>query len=117
MKWSQEDIKEISHAGIFLAADVIFDNSATDAFMSCLKSFMDFSVKNGTEAICIIAIERRINFTFDDLDATAPAYNHFMQSVHIGNVVDLTSKDEQRPMFKGFRLQVSEIPKVTRVPE
>lgn len=89
----------------------MFDNKATDAFLSCLKTFMDFSYSHGHSPQCLVAVERRINFTMEDLEARAPAYEYFMQ------FIQKSSQDDRegvtaRALFRGDQLSANEVPKV-----
>ncbi|GAB0098129.1 Methyltransferase-like protein 22 [Sergentomyia squamirostris] len=73
-----ENLKEDQDAGIdfVLAADVIYDNDITDAFISTLDRLLSHS----NHPMCVlIALEKRFVFTVDDLDTTAPCFEYFLR--------------------------------------
>lgn len=93
----------------------MFDNKATDAFLSCLKTLMDFAYSHGHHPECLVAVEKRINFTIEDLEARAPAYEYFLQFVQKSNECDGESANSSA-LFEGTQLAVDEIPMVSNLP-
>ncbi|XP_037523217.1 methyltransferase-like protein 22 [Rhipicephalus sanguineus] len=72
--WSAEDLDDFHKAEIFLAADVVYDDRLTD----CLFELLLKTVARGNQTV-YIALEKRVNFTLEDLDVASPSHTHFMQ--------------------------------------
>ncbi|XP_075557439.1 methyltransferase-like protein 22 isoform X4 [Dermacentor variabilis] len=72
--WSAEDSDDFEKAGIFLAADVVYDDRLTD----CLFELLLKTVTRGNQTV-YISLEKRVNFTLEDLDAASPSHIHFVQ--------------------------------------
>ncbi|XP_064406163.1 methyltransferase-like protein 22 isoform X1 [Halichondria panicea] len=95
--WTENDLRQLSMADYIVATDVIYSDKLTDAFLSCLAQ-LHFKL-NKTPTI-LLAFERRINFTIEDLAPVAPAYNHFMSCLETmystgNNGVAVSFKAEQ----------------------
>ncbi|XP_071481224.1 methyltransferase-like protein 22 [Diadema antillarum] len=71
--WRQEDIGCFEDVDIILAGDVIYSNPLTDAFFHKLQDLME----RGKPKTCFMALEKRLNFTLEDLDVTCKEYDHF----------------------------------------
>ncbi|XP_077489868.1 methyltransferase-like protein 22 isoform X2 [Amblyomma americanum] len=72
--WSAEDVEDFQKADIFLAADVVYDDHLTD----CLFELLLKAVTRAEQTV-YIALEKRVNFTLEDLDAVSPSHIHFTQ--------------------------------------
>ncbi|CAL8069641.1 unnamed protein product [Orchesella dallaii] len=76
--WSPELAERVNEADVILAADVVYHNDITTAFVHTLKKI----VTSGTKSKDIfIAMEKRYIFTMDDLDSVSPMYAHFMDEL------------------------------------
>jgi len=75
--WTEEDLQELQQVSIVLAADVIYSPELSDAFLDRLR----YILKNNCK--CLLSIEKRINFTVDELSVTAPAYDYLMQFLKV----------------------------------
>ena len=57
--WQPEDLKEMDALNLILAADVVYDNDLTEAFMRCIQRFLQpkpgfaFASLNGTFCISV----------------------------------------------------------------
>ncbi|XP_055705820.1 methyltransferase-like protein 22 [Phlebotomus papatasi] len=73
-----ETLKSDQDAGIdyVLAADVIYDDDITDAFISTLDRLLSHS--NHPMRV-LIALEKRYVFTVADLDTSAPCFEYFLR--------------------------------------
>lgn len=71
--WSISEVEKLQRASLLLAADVIYSDDLTDAFFSVLEAIMSSS----PEKVLYLALEKRYNFTMDDLDVVANGYSHF----------------------------------------
>ncbi|XP_022889674.1 methyltransferase-like protein 22 isoform X1 [Olea europaea var. sylvestris] len=102
--WSISEIEEIQRATILVAADVIYSDDLTDAFFSILELLMCKS----PEKVLYLALEKRYNFTVDDLDVVANGYSHFRSYLKDDEEDD--SKNKSSPSFVGKRINLTEIP-------
>lgn len=75
--WRQEDKLMLSKVKYIIAADVIYEDSLTDAFFKTLQKLM----VDGSAETAFIALEKRINFSLDELAVICPAHDHFMEWV------------------------------------
>lgn len=77
--WTAEDIDAIkSGAGPLhvLAADTVYDNTLTEAFMAAAEELVCGAASRPAPRL-VVALERRECFTLRDLDVTAPAYDYW----------------------------------------
>lgn len=61
--WTEESLALLEEAGAVFAADVIYDDGLTDAFMACARRV--FEAAPGCRAM-IVSTERRVNFSLGD---------------------------------------------------
>ncbi|CAH9063167.1 unnamed protein product [Cuscuta epithymum] len=106
--WTQTEIEELKKASILLAADVIYSDDLTDAFFSILERLM----AENPEKVLYLALEKRYNFTLDDLDVVANGYSHFRSYLE-GESNELVSSPYSR-CFLGKQINLKEIPKYVR---
>ncbi|CAN8002426.1 unnamed protein product, partial [Ixodes hexagonus] len=69
--WGPEDMEGLGRVGVFLAADVVYDDSLTDhlfELLCCLATRED--------QLVYIAQERRVNFSLSLLEVASPAHAH-----------------------------------------
>nr|XP_016485476.1 PREDICTED: methyltransferase-like protein 22 [Nicotiana tabacum] len=106
--WTRSEIEELKKASLLLAADVIYSNDLTDAFFSILKKLM----LDNPEKVLYLALEKRYNFTLDDLDVVANGYSHFRSHLITGEddagCKQLYSASE--PFFVGEQIDLRCIP-------
>ncbi|XP_051147777.1 uncharacterized protein LOC127262948 isoform X2 [Andrographis paniculata] len=104
--WSESDVAKVRRASLIFAADVIYDEKLTDAFFSVLKSIMF----NDPQKVLYLALEKRYNFTLDDLDVVANGYSHFRSYIR-----DEEDEDDDLPHgFIGRPIVLREIPQYVR---
>jgi predicted nicotinamide N-methyase len=72
--WSEDDLKSLSKASFILASDVVYDDVLTNAFFTCLAYL--HSIIDEPPAI-IVSLERRVNFSLEEMDVASPYYRHF----------------------------------------
>lgn len=72
--YSEELTKKLDSVDIILAADVIYDNDLTEAFVKTLIKLLNTPKKKKF----YIALEKRYVFTLADMDTVAPCYEHFL---------------------------------------
>nr|CAD7437726.1 unnamed protein product [Timema bartmani]CAD7451933.1 unnamed protein product [Timema tahoe] len=73
-EWSKVLSAKLSKATVVLAADVIYDNDLTEAFVETLVKILN----TPPAKTVYIALEKRYVFTVADLDTGAPCYEHFL---------------------------------------
>lgn len=71
--WTLSEVNEAEGASLILAADVIYSDDLTDAFFNTLERLMS----RGAKKVLYMALEKRYNFSLDDLDVVANGYSHF----------------------------------------
>lgn len=105
-----EDLREIkSNVRVFLAADVVYDNSLTLHFMNALYTLMtDFDVGPDTldKKICYISNEKRINFSMDEMEPADTAFKFFQECL---SDLDKYVDAEKNVMFEVSRVEVDDL--------
>ena len=105
-RWMDKDREVLTSVDVFLAADVIYDPPLTSAFFQTLARLMRYSQK---DSICYLSLEKRFNFTLEDLDVRDPAYEHFLSFVDSLNGGAFWSE------FVGERLPLESIPQAKTI--
>ncbi|KAL1924697.1 uncharacterized protein VTP21DRAFT_4351 [Calcarisporiella thermophila] len=75
--WTQENLQEVAKAKVILAADVIYDDVLTDAFIYFITQLLSLR----QDRVLYISMEKRINFSLDQLKEVAEAYEHFFNAL------------------------------------
>ncbi|KAG6522801.1 hypothetical protein ZIOFF_019956 [Zingiber officinale] len=105
--WSSEEIEEVESATVLLAADVIYSDELTDSFFSMVEKIM----ARGSHKTLYLALEKRYNFSLDELNVVANGYSHFrtyFKSEEYGE------GDGLQPGFVGKQIDLAEIPQYIR---
>ncbi|KAL1129369.1 hypothetical protein AAG570_013896 [Ranatra chinensis] len=76
-EWSEELCSIVSETDIVLAADVVYDDSLTEAFVETLTKILSTEKKK----TIFVALEKRYVFTVADLDTVAPCYEYFLECI------------------------------------
>lgn len=79
-QWSDNLIKSISESDIILAADVIYEDTLTDAFIETIEKIL--TIPSSKSKTIYIALEKRYVFTVADMDTCAPCYEYFLKGFH-----------------------------------
>jgi hypothetical protein len=153
-KWCPSDLQLLSQASIWLAADVVYDQTLTDTFMHTAAALMRWQQQQqqqpskhaahqhqqhsdpaqppsaaGAAVLqprLMVALEKRYNFTLRDMDAAAPAFDHFMSYLQPNETSlaamapyeqrRLRQQQQQqaqgRCLFQGERLDLDGVPQV-----
>lgn len=174
-QWSPPDLQLLAQTTLWLAADVVYDQTLTDAFMHTAAALMRWQQQQqqhtpqslhcqctrhqpsasatdagapaapptaaaavaacGTSATpqlhpqlqprLIVALEKRYNFTLRDMDAVAPAFDHFMSYIQPSeaSLAAVPAHEQQRLrqqqqqqqhecLFQGQRIDVHSVPQV-----
>ncbi|RCV22229.1 hypothetical protein SETIT_4G204500v2 [Setaria italica] len=107
--WSAHEIDEAEKATVLFAADVIYSDDLTDLFFDTVKKLMS----SGAKKVLYLALEKRYNFSLDELDVVANGYAHFRgffvtQDEH-GDAIH-----GDKPGFVGKQIGLAEIPQYIR---
>ncbi|XP_023172326.2 methyltransferase-like protein 22 [Drosophila hydei] len=76
---SKELIAAIVDSDIILAADVVYEDTLTDAFVAVMEHILELGEKSGRSKCIYMAMEKRYVFTLEDCDSVAPMYEHFLR--------------------------------------
>ncbi|CAL9241413.1 unnamed protein product [Arabidopsis halleri] len=71
--WSKQDFEQVKCASFIFAADVIYSDDLTIALFSMLRRVMSF----GCDKVLYLGLEKRYNFSLDDLNIVANGYTCF----------------------------------------
>ncbi|XP_057969123.1 uncharacterized protein LOC131158340 isoform X2 [Malania oleifera] len=71
--WTLSEVEEVQKASLLVAADVIYSDDLTDALFSTLEKLMS----EGLDKVLYLALEKRYNFSLNDLDVVANGYSKF----------------------------------------
>lgn len=74
-KWDDKLLTQVKKTDFIIAADVIYDDRITEAFIATIGHLFEHS--KGMEML--VALEKRFVFTLADLDSVAPCFEHFLR--------------------------------------
>ncbi|KAG4129460.1 hypothetical protein ERO13_D09G082700v2 [Gossypium hirsutum] len=103
--WSSSELEEVQKASLLLAADVIYSDDLTDALFGILERIMS----QGSEKVLYLALEKRYNFSLDDLDVVANGYLNFRSYLKDDSECEGLELGSL-PCFMGKCIDVAEIP-------
>ncbi|KZV56096.1 Developmentally regulated G-protein 1 isoform 1 [Dorcoceras hygrometricum] len=109
--WIVSEVEELNRVTLLVAADVIYSDDLTDALFSILEILLSAN----QEKVLYLALEKRYNFTMDDLDVVANGYSHFLSYIKLED--DDEEKDAKEECWCGFvgkRINLEEIPQYVR---
>ncbi|XP_047027152.1 methyltransferase-like protein 22 [Helicoverpa zea] len=75
--WSPSLLSEIKQASIIIAADVIYDDDITAAFVSTIQKILNTEPPK----TLYMVLEKRYVFTIEHLDSVAPCYETFLSLI------------------------------------
>ncbi|XP_057772996.1 uncharacterized protein LOC130992398 isoform X2 [Salvia miltiorrhiza] len=104
--WSTLEFEKLQRASLLLAADVIYSDDLTDAFFNVLEAIMSCS----PEKVLYLALEKRYNFSIDDLDVVANGYSHFRSYLKVEEEEEDALETESTQSFVGRLINLEEIP-------
>lgn len=82
-EYAPDLLKAIDNCDIVVAADVIYDDDLTNAFIRVIDVLFERGRLSGKNKTVLIALEKRYVFTLSDLDTTAPMFEYFLkQTLH-----------------------------------
>ncbi|KAM3966176.1 methyltransferase-like protein 22 [Aphomia sociella] len=92
--WDKELTNEIKEVDIIIAADVIYDDDVTAAFVTTVQKIMN---TNPPKTLYIV-LEKRYVFTIEHMDSVAPCYETFLTLLHKTDSAHSTWTVEQLPL-------------------
>ncbi|CAH8337052.1 unnamed protein product [Eruca vesicaria subsp. sativa] len=101
-RWSLQDFEQVKSASFIFAADVIYSDDLTIALFSMLKRVMSL----GCDKVLYLGLEKRYNFSLDDLNVVANGYACFRRHIKEDGPCDKS--------FVGKRIDVKQIPQYTK---
>ncbi|KAA8540421.1 hypothetical protein F0562_024660 [Nyssa sinensis] len=107
--WTSSEIEKLQRASLIVAADVIYSDDLTDAFFNTVERLMSQS----PEKMLYLALEKRYNFTLDDLNVVANGYSHFRSYLRSDGECD-GLKNGSWPCFVGKSIDLTQIPQYVR---
>lgn len=72
--WRASDGQLLSRCNMVLAADCVYDDKATSSLVRTIAQLLP---RLPSAAVCLVALERRINFCLEGMAPRAPAAEHF----------------------------------------
>ncbi|XP_061394853.1 methyltransferase-like protein 22 [Musca vetustissima] len=82
-EYSRQLLKAIDESDIVVAADVIYDDDLTNAFIKVIDAIFQREQISGRKKEIFVALEKRYVFTFSEMDAVAPMFEYFLkQTLH-----------------------------------
>ena len=73
--WSVPDRQRLQELEYVFAGDTVYDDSLTDSFLVCARHLLLLPRR----PVLFLAMEKRWNFTLQDMDTRAPAFDHLMR--------------------------------------
>lgn len=107
--WAASEVEEAEEATVLFAADVIYSDDLTDLFFDTVKKLMSC----GAKKVLYLALEKRYNFSLDELDVVANGYAHF-RSFFAAQDERGDPTDRHGPGFVGEQIDLAEVPQYIR---
>ncbi|XP_018456728.2 uncharacterized protein LOC108827748 [Raphanus sativus] len=105
--WSLHDFEQVKSASFIFAADVIYSDDLTIALFSMLKRLMPL----GCDKVLYLGLEKRYNFSLDDLHVVANGYACFRRYI---KEEDGLCEHSDKKSFVGKRIDLKQIPQYTK---
>ncbi|KAI8126198.1 hypothetical protein FF38_03531 [Lucilia cuprina] len=77
--YSKQLLKAIDDSDIVVAADVIYDDDLTKAFINVMEAIFSREKVSHKKKEIYVALEKRYVFTTSECDAVAPMFEHFLK--------------------------------------
>ncbi|KAF9586249.1 Methyltransferase-like protein 22 [Lunasporangiospora selenospora] len=98
--WTLDEIEEWKQNGAFIfASDVVYDDSLTDALIGCLEKLLTISLpkdhpRHEEGRVAYISMEKRYNFSLNELDIVAQAHDYFVKKMGLSKVLKACTIDK-----------------------
>ncbi|KAK3806597.1 MAG: hypothetical protein JOS17DRAFT_582256 [Linnemannia elongata] len=97
--WSSQERQDWKDNGAFiLAADVVYDDSLTDALVDCLEKLLSEPLpishpRHYIGRVAYMTMEKRYNFSLDELAVVAQAYEYFKVRIGRSSLIEAEEID------------------------
>ncbi|KAF0931335.1 hypothetical protein E2562_004483 [Oryza meyeriana var. granulata] len=108
--WSRSEIEAAEEGTALFAADVIYSDDLTDLFFGTAKKLMS----RGAAKVLYLTLEKRYNFSLDELDVVANGYKHFRSFFTVQDESGALDVTTCRPDFVGEQMDLTEVPQYIR---
>uniref|UniRef100_A0ACD5ZE22 Uncharacterized protein n=1 Tax=Avena sativa TaxID=4498 RepID=A0ACD5ZE22_AVESA len=108
--WAASEIEEAERATLLLAADVIYSDSLTDLFFDMVKQLMS----RGAKKELYLTLEKRYNFSLDELDIVANGYKHFRSFLTVQDGCASLDNAALEPGLVGEQIDLTRVPQYIR---
>jgi len=83
--WTSAEVLELTtHLDYVIAADTVYDNTATEAFMRTALKLLLSCRQKSPDCRFVVALERRMCFTLQEMGCSSPAYD-FWRTLFLPN--------------------------------
>ncbi|XP_020596907.1 methyltransferase-like protein 22 isoform X2 [Phalaenopsis equestris] len=106
--WTSSEVAEVERATLILAADVIYSDELTSSLFNILEKLMS----RGSKKVLYLALEKRYNFSLDDLDVVANGYAKFRSFLEDEEC--MLPEEVSFPCFMGKQIDTWKIPQYIR---
>ncbi|CAG9854100.1 unnamed protein product [Phyllotreta striolata] len=72
----EEIVKHLPNVGVIIAADTVYDDSLTEAFIRTIQRLLSTT---RAQSSVYVALEKRYVFTVADCDTVAPCYDYYLE--------------------------------------
>ncbi|XP_010538019.1 PREDICTED: methyltransferase-like protein 22 isoform X3 [Tarenaya hassleriana] len=103
--WSSLDLEQVKSATFVYAADVIYKDDLTVALFSKIERLMSM----GSKKVLYLALEKRYNFSMDEMEVVANGYACFRRNVREGQ-----EEETKEAKLVGKRIDITEIPQYVK---
>ncbi|KAI4969460.1 hypothetical protein ZWY2020_000374 [Hordeum vulgare] len=108
--WSASEIKEAEQATMLFAADVIYSDDLTDLFFDTVRQLMS----RGAKKVLYLTLEKRYNFSLDELDVVANGYKHFRSFFVAQDGCGGQENSTLKPGLVGEQIDLASVPQYIR---
>jgi predicted nicotinamide N-methyase len=103
-RWRNDDLGDLEACSTFVAADVIYSNDITDAFLAQAKRLLCAPSGAGPRARArklYVAVEQRFNFTLPECTTTSREYDYWLARLETEFALDCASGKRGRGHGRG----------------
>ncbi|KAM3297971.1 hypothetical protein ACQJBY_039768 [Aegilops geniculata] len=108
--WSSSEIEEAEQATLLFAADVIYSDDLTDLFFDTVRQLMS----RGAKKVLYLTLEKRYNFSLDELDVVANGYKHFRSFFTVLDGCGGQDNVTLKPGLVGEQIDLAKVPQYIR---